>query len=202
MNNGQSQCIICGCEFTYNVAFFRERGYNKPKRCPKCAAGHRNRRVNGKKRCLLQLGSVQLDIPDEFVDQRTFLTRVDGDKEFITCNKFKICPKGQYRGSSFTVYDHRNNGKKIEPPLSGEQAKASLRVMAAAEGYEYIVLDTPEYPMAEATLVVTSKIIEQPSVMCLWYYFGVSGVTKWLLKVILADDALGDKIWLLLQKDM
>ena len=201
----ERQCMVCRNTFTYNAKFFLKRGFSPPKRCPEHAAKHRDRTSRGKKRCLLQLGVVQLDIPDSFVADKVYMNRKDHGVEYITCSKFKIRPSGCTRGTYFTVYDHRNKDVNNLVPLSGDGARASLRIMLAPQGYEYLVLDVSENGEVDGVLVATLDTQMPRGKITLWHEQGYStdignSGYKWMLKVVSSEDSLGDKLCQLLQK--
>ncbi len=212
-NEEQRRCMVCGEWFSYNADFFRQRNFDSPKRCPQHAAEHRNRPVSSRKRCLLQLDHVQLDIPDDFVTQKAYMSREDHGEKYITCCKFKLRPEGCTKGTYFTVYDHRNKDKNNLFPLSGDGARASLRIMLASQGYEYLVLDVARGKEIEAALEVTMDD-QLPKGGCLLYRQGYSTDVgsyvlrrhfcsyKWMLKVMSSEDSLGDKLCKLLHNDM
>lgn len=190
--NTQTRCCIkCKEQFDFYPAFYKERNMVEPKRCPSCAAKKRGRKKVSTKKCVLELGCVLLDIPDEIIAEHVYLKREDGGKERISCLRIKL----GFGESCLTVYDHRNANPRHYQPLSGVLAKSSLRIMEADNDYQYVVLDTAKEGKPEAILGVYSGSVTTAT----WKYTLWAAGTWWVLTVRGMEGSLGEALCHLLQ---
>lgn len=91
---------------------------------------------------LFRSDCVSIDIPDEFVDDKTWIPGIDG----TGCLKFRIRNRlhDQY-SYGLTVYDFRNKKPKEWHPLSDTSVSLSVRIGKSDQGvsYTYVVIGKP-----------------------------------------------------------
>lgn len=209
----EQRCIECKELFEFDEEFYKRRGFTMPKRCSDCAAEIRGRKALKQKRsCLLRLSNAFIDIPDDFIKNPIYLKRTDEGKkgmkgvsiERISCLRFYVCPKEATEAKGYiTIYDQRNTNPEKRVPLSGDSAKAAVRIMhvGGEDGYDYIVLDCVSDETCEAILTVSEAFPKSRDNkgQILWLKDGESWgkdniLSKWWLGAFTLEDSLGEEL--------